>query len=87
MSIETAEEYKEAVRACHMAAAIVGQHDLDGVLRRIANAETMGPLLDPTLYREKGQAMREDKEVVEAALPLCRLAAKLNARDGQEVKT
>lgn len=43
-------------------------------------------MLDPTLYRAKGQAMREDKRAVEAALPLWRLGAKLTARKESEVK-
>jgi len=40
------------------------------MLEAIREAEAVGPMLDPTLYKAKAQAMAEDKALLEAALPL-----------------
>ncbi len=43
----------------------------------IIEAETIGPIANPTLWIKKSEAMNQDKEIVKAALPLKRLAAKI----------
>ena len=72
-------DYRAALEAVAMAMAILRQHDLPRLLFAIERADTLGPILHPTLYREKGAAMREDAEVLEAALPLWRLAERVGA--------
>lgn len=64
------ERYQDGVKACAQARAILLKHDLPRLLEEISKAETLGPVLDPTLYREKGKAMEEDRDLMRAALAL-----------------
>lgn len=68
------EEYQLAVRSCALMAGLLLMHDLPGLIKAIESADAIGPLIDPTLWRAKGSAMLEDKELLEAALPLWRYA-------------
>lgn len=77
MSKLTAETYQSAVNACAIAARLLAEHDLPGILEAIERAHSLGAMLDPTLYREKVQAMDQDKEILEAAGPLRRMGLKL----------
>lgn len=63
-------EYQEAVKACALARALLQVHDIPGMLRAIDHADAVGPILDPTLYRERAGAMAEDRQLLKAALPL-----------------
>jgi len=72
-------DYQAAVLSVVMAARMLLQHDLDAVLAAIDRAGAIGPLLDPTLYREKGQAMQEDRELLMAAKPLWDIGKKLTS--------
>ncbi len=76
-------EYVGAVKAVHLCLAVLGQHDLQKVLANIGTAESIGPILDPSLWIQKGGAMAEDKEAVEAAMPLWRLARKLKGPEAE----
>lgn len=69
-------EYQAAVGSCALVGSMLTQYDLPEMLRAIEHAEAMGPMIDPTLYREKADAMDEDKTLLEAALPLWRWAMK-----------
>lgn len=66
--------YQDAVRACALLAGLLLMHDLPALLRAIERADAIGPLVDPTLWRDKGAAMLQDKELLEAALPLWQYA-------------
>jgi hypothetical protein len=81
----TTEEYQNAIIAVSMCASILVQYDLPQLLADIATADTIGPLFDPTLWMKKNGAMYEDKELLEAALPLFLLAKKsqANSEHGQ----
>lgn len=79
MSTRDIEEYRSAVQACVMAARMLSMHDIPGMLTAIERAHALGPVVDPTLWKQKCQAMEEDKEMLEAALPLLRIAKKLAA--------
>lgn len=70
-------EYRGAVQAAALCASMLAQWDLPGLLEAIGRAETVGPIVDPTLYREKAGAMAEDKALLEAALPLWKMRKKL----------
>lgn len=63
-------EYQAAIHACMLARHLLWQHDIPALLEDIAHAESVGPILDPTLYREKARAMEQDRELLRAALPL-----------------
>jgi hypothetical protein len=59
--------YRNARLACELARNLLREHDFGELLRAIGRAEALGPMLDPTLYREKAGAMDEDRKVFEAA--------------------
>lgn len=62
--------YQHAIRTCAAAREVLSGLDIPGLLRAIDHADALGPILDPTLYREKAKAMAEDKALLQAALPL-----------------
>lgn len=74
-------QYRCAVLAVVMAAKALHMHDIPALLEDIERAETVAPFLDPTLFLKKGKAMREDKSMLEAALPLWKLAEELKGRN------
>lgn len=78
--------YQDTVMSCAMAAKMVIGFDIPKLLEDIEKAEIMGPMLDPTLYREKGKAMAEDKRILEAALPLWRIGKEMEKRQTEGVK-
>ena len=67
------EAYRAAVVGVVMAARALEGHDLEGILAAISRADTLAPMIDPTLWREKHKAMAEDAEMLRAALPLWKL--------------
>lgn len=71
---EKISEYRSVLYACRVAATVLSVHDIDAMLMAIVEADTLAPLLNPTLYREKAKAMHEDRELLEAARPLWCLA-------------
>ena len=77
-------KYHAALLAAVGAAHILASHDLDVLLNAISRADAAGALLDPTLYRDKAQAMHEDRTVFEAALPLWRLGRRLASPPREE---
>jgi hypothetical protein len=79
----TVEEYQNSLRVCALLAGIVVEHDVPKMLQMIEQADSIGCMIDPTLYREKHKAMMEDKELLEAVLPLWRIAKKFKERIGQ----
>ena len=60
-------DYRTALFAARCAAAMLMQHEYGELLRDISNAEEVGPFLDPTLWRDKRQALAEDRKIFEAA--------------------
>lgn len=64
------DRYRAAVLACMAAREVLREHDLPKLLREIERSHTTGPILDPTLYRQKAKAMDEDRELLRAALVL-----------------
>ncbi len=63
-------DYRAAVLACHQARALLHEHDLPSLLAAIERAETTGPALDPTLWREKAKLMEQDRDIIRAAMAL-----------------
>lgn len=66
----TAIEYKGGLRGVGLAMTILSQHDLPAMLEAARRSDAIGCFVDPTLYREKAEALRIDIETLEAALPL-----------------
>jgi hypothetical protein len=69
--------HRSAIQAACVCARMLKQYDIPKLLLAIEHADALGPYLDPTLWIKKAKAMLEDKEMLEAALPLWRLAEKL----------
>lgn len=67
-------EYQAAVGSCALVGSMLTEHDLPGMLAAIERADSIGCMIDPTLYRDKVEAMHQDKELIEAAMPLYRWA-------------
>lgn len=67
------DEYKNAVMAAHLAARMLAQHDLTAMIRAIDHADSVGAMRDPTLYRDKHEAMHEDRKMLVAARQLVAL--------------
>lgn len=78
------ETYRAAVQAAVLCAKMLHQWPLPELLRDIEHAHAVGPILDPTLYRDKNSAMDEDAELLRAALPLWQIASKLAAAQPKE---
>lgn len=76
------EEYRAAMAAVVLAAYMLSSHDIPALVRAIEHTDTMGPMLDPTLWMKKGKAMREDREMLMAAQPLHALGIKLGMYKG-----
>ena len=68
----TAEEYAEAQEGLVIVAAMVRNLPLEEMLRAIARAETVAPILDPTLFLRAGAKMAQVKQLAEALLPVKR---------------
>jgi len=79
-SLARVQRHREAVKTVYMAGLSIVGHDLPELLRAIERADAFGPILDPTLYRDRAGAMHEDRELLEAALPLWRFAQRMKAR-------
>jgi hypothetical protein len=59
------ETYREQLLYAHALAAQLRACDFDEMLERIAIAEVTAPLFNPTLFMEKGDAMLQDKGVLQ----------------------
>lgn len=62
------ESYIAARMACEVARNLLRGHDFAALLAAISKADALGPMLDPTLYRDKHVAMAEDEKVFRAAV-------------------
>jgi hypothetical protein len=79
------QDYRDALESIVIVGRILLSHDLPELLRAIERAHAFGPILDPTLYREKSKAMELDKEWFKAALPLYRHAEKMAKEERERV--
>jgi len=76
-------EFQGAVHSAVLCAKLLQAHDLPAMLAAIEHADAIGPLADPTLWNQNHKAMQQDREVLEAALPLWQLGKKLDAPMGE----
>lgn len=76
---ERVAEYRDVMLTVATAAKLLLTADIEQMLAAIERADCFGPLFDPTAWREKHEAMGQDKELLQAALPL-----KLKAKEIRE---
>jgi hypothetical protein len=62
--------YINHCNAVQIAAGILADLDLAGVLRAMEHADALGPITDPTLYQQASAKMDAQRALVRAALPL-----------------
>lgn len=60
----TREEYRQHLEEAYLLVKLAAGLPLDEMLAAASLAESTAPILDPTLYREKGKALREDMSVL-----------------------
>lgn len=63
----TNDEYWNALVTVHLCLARLRSIPLHGIMAAADKAATVGPILDPTTYREKGVALEQDSRVIRAA--------------------
>lgn len=61
------EAYISAHTAATMAYSLLSMHDYGKLIEAQNTADAIGPIIDPTLYRDKMKAMHEDRTIFEAA--------------------
>lgn len=67
---------KQLLKLIH-ALQVIHTVDVPKLIQNINTAETIGPMIDPTLYRQNQKAMKEDKEMLKALLPAWEFGNKL----------
>jgi len=72
-------EYLATQSSVMLLAKAVDGLPLAEFVNRINRAETLGPILDPTLYMKAGDGLRAIKRMAEAALDFQKEARKLKA--------
>lgn len=72
--------YRTTVTMLYAWANLLADVDIPGLLRDIARAEALGPILDPTAFKAGGQAMAEDKRILQAAAALREIGVFLRDR-------
>ena len=83
----TPEEYKSQLLLVASAAKTLIFIDVRDLLDKINRADTMGPIMDPTLWMKNHGKMDEDKEMLEAALPLWRWGKEMEKRAQEDATT
>ncbi len=63
------EDYIQTQHSLTTLASIVADMQLVAFINQANLAETLGPILDPTLYREAGQELNDVKALAESLLP------------------
>jgi hypothetical protein len=63
----TADDWRTAVQQVYGCRAITDMLKLDELVRAGEHNQTMGPILDPTLWREKSEALDFDLALLKAA--------------------
>ncbi len=76
----TAANYQPTLLSLWSHAFLIEEQPLDEMLARAERATIAGPLLDPTLYREKGAALYEDIEMLRALLHVQATLASIRRR-------
>lgn len=78
---EKIEDHVECIKGAVFAAGVIDNYDMAGALERAKRALEVGPILDPTLWRDKRAALEQDIEILQAAIPLARVAERLQQKE------
>jgi hypothetical protein len=65
--LDQVEEYQDAVRRVALVASMLADIDFAKLIRAIDHADAVGPILNPTLWRDRHKAMHEDRALLVAA--------------------
>ncbi len=65
--LEQIDEYQDAVRRVALVASMLADIDFAKLIRAIDHADAVGPILNPTLWRDRHKAMHEDRTLLVAA--------------------
>ncbi len=76
---EGADQHRFRILQCYQLAALAALIPTGALLEKIERADSVGAILDPTLYRANHAAMMEDKKVVEAVHALAELGRAIKA--------
>jgi hypothetical protein len=76
--IRSPEEWRDQLLTVIAAGTLLSTVDVPGMIARMGLADALGPMLDPTLYRDRAKAMDQDRDLLNAALPFWRLLEKIN---------
>jgi len=79
MAETTHEEYQQNLKQIMLIARLIRDIPIPKFLQAIDRAESIGPIIDPTLWINNSGAMSEDKEMLQAAKPLWEWAQKVAA--------
>lgn len=77
----TKDEYRQHLFTCIAAARLLSSVPIGEMLRAIALCDAVGPVLNPTLWRDGHEKMHEDRKLLEASLPLRDFARGLAAAE------
>lgn len=77
----TQEQYETIQHQLLLIGELLVQMDLPAFLEQIETAETVGPILDPTLYRMGMSNMAEVKRLAKAAMELREVRAEQLAKE------
>lgn len=75
--MSSVEEYKSDLFLILMAARALAGVDVSKRIAEIERAHAIGPIVDPTLWMKKREAMEQDRDLLRAALPLAELGRRL----------
>lgn len=75
----SADEYRQHLTQIIAAARLLEHVPAEEILNSMSRADSIGPILNPTLWSQKHEAMENDGAIVRAALPLIAIARKLRA--------
>jgi hypothetical protein len=80
----TIDEYQAHLLKAYAALRVINSIPVERMLDMYARHEAIGPMLDPTAFRAKAGAMREDRDVLVALRPAIELGRRLMAQGGEE---
>lgn len=60
-------EYLFALEQMKMLTGLMMRLDIDGLIERMERADVVGPVVDPTLYRQAAEALRQQMAMAKAA--------------------
>jgi len=69
---QDADEWRSALMSIHLSRSLLEQWDLAGMLDLSIRQDSIGSMLNPTLWRDKHKAAEIDRAVIEAALTFIR---------------